>query len=1118
MQTSYQRKRCGLRPLGLCAIWLGLVVTAPAAADELAEVWSDDAELTCIAMLDENRGWICGDRGVILQTEDGGAHWERRPSGVACRLRSIHFVDERHGWAVGGTYDPYVHRSRGVVLATDDGGRSWRREAAGMVPLLRRIHMFNTREGYAVGDAADLAPAGLLFTRDGGKTWSGAGGDVGVGLLAADLSSPASGVCADGAGRVLRLHERLVQASPELEFGLRSVRRIVLGGALSLLVGDGGLVFASRDAGRSWSHPGQNLAEGAGRQCDWRGVALQGTRCWIVGNPGSVVLHSADAGATWELLPTGRTSPLNDVAFVDERRGVAVGALGAILTTDDGGRTWTKRSAGERRPALWACFADVESVPYELIAQACAEDGYRTVAALLGRRDAEPGVDDGRYDDDRRAAALAALGISAVEQAWSFPLRQNPLQPTGEVVLQAWGEGDAGDGLFSAESYLVRELRTWRPEVVLTHAPAPRGEAPTSHLLHQLVLRAVEAAADPRKFPEQIEQLGLSTWQARKAFGYDPRQNVGTVAVPTSQVISCAAESIDDFCEPARALIFDGRRPAPAHVAARLYFNRTASTTAERELFAGLTVPAGGEARRAARSDDPANRVRMSRAAERQRNLEAVVLQRSGEVGDGLAEQIRALTAGQKSPQAGDTVFQLAETFRRKGRWEAARETYEYLLTHHNQHPACDAALRRLIEYLASGEADHRLERTLADLRPTSPPSAPAPTGELSKLPAEGLKPPSDTPPAAAAPPAAVAPAPQSVALGAENTTLHQQLNGQAAPQTASFERLRITTAPSAPTITQQASLPTPAAVLLGKDSAPVAPAGEPVASPLSPQSEVTRAGMTEPSARARRALGIGAYYAQRDAAAHAVPQVGFPLAAARRKLGQTAEAEAFFDHFVRSQPAGPWLVAAADELALVRSTALTKPAARAPRVAEKPVLDGKLGDSVWHAAAPIELRSALADDESWPATAWLAGDEEHLYLAVRCRRTMPVPPLPAGTRQRDSDLAAHDRVEFCFDVDRDYATYYRFAVDHRGWTTESCWGDTTWDPKWFVAAGGDDGEWIVEAAIPWRELVAERPAPGQTWALGIFRTSPQVGFQSFSRPAAAAATRPEGFGHLTFE
>ena len=102
-------------------------------------------------------------------------------------------------------------------------------------------------------------------------------------------------------------------------------------------------------------------------------------------------------------------------------------------------------------------------------------------------------------------------------------------------------------------------------------------------------------------------------------------------------------------------------------------------------------------------------------------------------------------------------------------------------------------------------------------------------------------------------------------------------------------------------------------------------------------------------------------------------------------------------------------------------------------------------------------------------------------------------------------------------DIDRDYATYWQLSFDHRGYPAENCFGDITWNPQWFIAAGGDDQWWTAEVAIPLAELGPKKPQVRDVWAAGIQRVVPRLGLQSFTQPAAIQV-RPEGFGLMVFE
>ena len=58
------------------------------------------------------------------------------------------------------------------------------------------------------------------------------------------------------------------------------------------------------------------------------------------------ILRTTDGGDTWTPQSSGTTNFLNGVSFVDANTGTAVGGEGTILRTTDGGDTWTPQSSG----------------------------------------------------------------------------------------------------------------------------------------------------------------------------------------------------------------------------------------------------------------------------------------------------------------------------------------------------------------------------------------------------------------------------------------------------------------------------------------------------------------------------------------------------------------------------------------------------------------------------------------------------------------------------------------------------------------------------------------------------------------------------------------------------
>lgn len=190
-----------------------------------------------------------------------------------------------------------------------------------------------------------------------------------------------------------------------------------------------------------------------------------------------------------------------------------------------------------------------------------------------------------------------------------------------------------------------------------------------------------------------------------------------------------------------------------------------------------------------------------------------------------------------------------------------------------------------------------------------------------------------------------------------------------------------------------------------------------------------------------------------------------------------------------------------------------------------RPLLDGKLDDPCWQAAKAVPLATAaVASGKADDAAAFAAGykteakfahDERFLYVAVSCAHPAGKAVPPVAKRDRDADLTGHDRLDLLLDLDRDYQTYYRFQVDHRGCLAEDCWGDRTWNPKYFVAFHPSETGWTCEFAIPLVELTGERTA-GRAWAVNVSRVVPGVGVQTWSGPPSADP-RPEGMGLLQF-
>ncbi len=217
-------------------------------------------------------------------------------------------------------------------------------------------------------------------------------------------------------------------------------------------------------------------------------------------------------------------------------------------------------------------------------------------------------------------------------------------------------------------------------------------------------------------------------------------------------------------------------------------------------------------------------------------------------------------------------------------------------------------------------------------------------------------------------------------------------------------------------------------------------------------------------------------------------PPLVFQCAVAARLSAAPQEAKSWLALLKHRRGDANWRRRALAESWLAESHGENPPLPIVPcRIAKTPPhLDGKLDETFWQTANPSPLapRSSIL----------FAYDKEYLYLAARCEKIADV-NTPADTRPRtpDADLSSSDHVRFFLDIDRDYATYYDLSIDHRGRTADACWKDPQWNPRWFVAAGGDLRNWTCEAAIPWQQLTATAPTASDSWAVAIQRIAPDA-------------------------
>src|SRR5260370_541739 len=362
----------------------------------------------------------------------------------------------------------------------------------------------------------------------------------------------------------------------------------------ALAVAQGGMMLTSVSGGAKWGFADLKLSAGVLTCLDFHAIHGTGKDVWVVGRPGSVVMHSDDAGLSWRLQKTGCPLPLHGVFFFNDRRGWAVGELGTVLATSDGGETWDVQRKGGQQAAVLVVQARGQDLPLDALARLGAADGYLTHALRVVAADPASAAPQRAAESMRYAAAARLSGAQSGETLWAFALPQHLAATSREQVLETWNRRHAQQAPQELLRQLVLALRTWRPSVVIGDHPECKGAA--SSLVAEALHEAVRQASDASAFPEQIEQLGLPTWQTAKDYALS-ETNTATIVLDNDEILDALGTTPRDHAAWAAAVLPDAPALLPRERGCRLLQTQVKGADGQPDLMHGLSAKIG-EARR----------------------------------------------------------------------------------------------------------------------------------------------------------------------------------------------------------------------------------------------------------------------------------------------------------------------------------------------------------------------------------------------------------------------------------------------------------------------------------------------------------------------------------------
>ena len=305
-----------------------------------------ESELNDVFLVNQDVGWIVGNKGIILQTSDGGQSWIRKSSQFNYDLLKVFFYDQNKGW---------IGTSNGRILITTNGGNDWTEVLISSdFTYFDAICFTSPLVGHI--SAGKYKAVYIMRTTDGGLTWTKKDSlvsattasrwygidfyDENLGVVVGDKKD-AQRYTTDGG-------QTWLKSTPIADAFFRDQRTVHwLSSTDVISLGEGnefwGVVtpiYKSTDGGKNWTKKTQYPQNNYDRVRDaYFKNSLEGI---AVGNNGfsfAYITRTTDGGETWNASFLTYSFGLKAIAGYGDKL-IALGTGAHILRSDDFGNSW----------------------------------------------------------------------------------------------------------------------------------------------------------------------------------------------------------------------------------------------------------------------------------------------------------------------------------------------------------------------------------------------------------------------------------------------------------------------------------------------------------------------------------------------------------------------------------------------------------------------------------------------------------------------------------------------------------------------------------------------------------------------------------------------------------
>lgn len=233
--------------------------------------------------------YAIGDNGSMVLTTNSGAVWSVKNTGLSNSLKGMYLQTNLFFYLCG---------SNGLIAKTTNGGVNYITQNSGTSNTLNSIAQFGSSYGISVGDNGTI-----VQTSNSGTNWS------------------------------------TVSSSVSTNFNFITP----FDGQKSLIVGNNGEVFRVVLEIPALTFTYTRLNTGTTQNLK-HAVAVDVNNIWIAASGGKL-LHTTDAGVSWQVVNTGTANNLNYISFLSSSVMYVSGDNGQIIKSSDGGVTFTSMNS-----------------------------------------------------------------------------------------------------------------------------------------------------------------------------------------------------------------------------------------------------------------------------------------------------------------------------------------------------------------------------------------------------------------------------------------------------------------------------------------------------------------------------------------------------------------------------------------------------------------------------------------------------------------------------------------------------------------------------------------------------------------------------------------------------